>query len=191
MPRTLTVRKPNSPEVRRLLQDLEANNLTVVQRRRAEVLLLYAQGWNAVEIAASLSLHPNTVSMVLRAFDQQGLDVVVNVGRGGATARLTADQRATILQIADQPPYELGLPQGRWSLANLRDYLIRQRVLKTISREHLRRVLKKGGFDSARWSASSEAETLGDRQSWLKSAGSGVIFRPMECCCSSTNNRSL
>ena len=144
MPRTLTVRRPNSTEVRRLLQGLEADDLTTAQRRRAEVLLLYAQGWNAVEIAASLSLHPNTVYLILHAFDQSGLDVIAQVGRRGASPRLTADQRAMIIQIADQPPYELGLPHGRWSLANLRDYLIRHRVVTAISREHLRRVLKKG-----------------------------------------------
>jgi len=189
MPRALTARRPNSTEVRRLLQGLEADDLTTAQRRRAEVLLLYAQGWNAVEIAASLSLHPNTVYLILHAFDQSGLDVLAQVGRRGASPRLTADQRALIIQIADQPPYELGLPHGRWSLANLRDYLIRQRVLKAISREHLRRVLKKGGFASSGWSANSEAETLGGRQSWLKSAGSSVTSPPREPCCFSMNNR--
>jgi hypothetical protein len=40
----------------------------------------------------------------------------------------------------------LGLPYGRWSLAKLRAYLIQPRLLKTISREHLRRVRKKGGW---------------------------------------------
>jgi len=189
MPRTLTVRKPNSTEVHRLLLRLEADDLTAAQRRRAEVLLLYAQGWNAVEIAASLSLHSNTVYSVLHAFDQSGLDVIAQVGRGGAASRFTADQRATIIQIADRPPYELGLPHGRWSLANLRDYLIRHRVVTAISREHLRRVLKKGGFDSIGWSANSEAETRGGRQSWLKSAGSGVTSPPRGSCCFSTNNR--
>ncbi|MGA9923653.1 MAG: hypothetical protein WBQ29_09635, partial [Isosphaeraceae bacterium] len=42
-----------------------------------------------------------------------------------------------------QAPTTLGLPLGRWSLAKLRAYLIRQRIVPTISREHLRRVLKK------------------------------------------------
>jgi transposase len=189
MPRTLTVRRPNSTEVRRLLQSLEAADLTTVQRRRVEVLLLYAQGWNAVEIAANLSLHPNSVYLILRAFDQSGLDVMARVGRRGASPRLTANQRAMIIQIADQPPYELGLPHGRWSLANLRDYLIDQRVVKAISREHLRRVLKKGGFASAGWNANSEAKTRGDQQSWLKSAGFGVISPPRGSCCFSMNNR--
>lgn len=191
MTRKLTSRKPSSAGALRLLQDLEGDHLNIIQRRRAEALLLYAQGWSAVEIAANLTVHPNTVYTLLRAFHQQGLDVVANLGRGGAKPRLTTEQRATILRIAEQPPYELGLPQGRWSLANLRDYLIRQHLLKTISREHLRRVLKKGGFDSAEWSASSEAETLGDRQFWLKSAGFGAISHPTEYCCFSMSNRLL
>ena len=49
MPRTLTARRPNSTEVRRLLQGLEADDLTTAQRRRAEVLLLYAQGWTPLK----------------------------------------------------------------------------------------------------------------------------------------------
>jgi hypothetical protein len=31
--------------------------------------------------------------------------------------------------LAELPPYELGLPYGRWSLSKLRDYLIEQRLL--------------------------------------------------------------
>jgi transposase len=122
---------------------LESDDATPAQQRRAEILLLYSDGWNAVEIATSLSLHANTVYAVLHAFDRNGLAVVEPINRGGAPPRLTPDQRAAIVRIADQPPSEFGLPYGRWSLAKLRDYLIRQRILKAISREHLRRVLKK------------------------------------------------
>ncbi len=104
MPRTLTARRPNSTVVRRLLQGLEADDLTTVQRRRAELLLLDAQGWNAVEIVASLSLHPNTVDLILHAVEPSGLDVLAQVGRRGTSPRLTADQRALIVPIADQPP---------------------------------------------------------------------------------------
>lgn len=191
MPRSLSARKPDSRELRRLIRDLEGDHSTALQRRRAEVLLLYSQGWNAVGIADNLSLHPNTVYAILHAFDRRGLGVITQIGRGGASPRLTADQRATILRIADQAPYELGLPHGRWSLANLRAYLIRQRVLKTISREHLRRVLKKGrGFDSTGWSANSEAGTLDGRRFWPKSAGSAATSPPRGSSCSSTNNRS-
>ncbi len=41
-------------------------------------------------------------------------------------------------------PRDLGLPDPRWTLTSFREFLVkRQRVLKRISPEHVRRVLKK------------------------------------------------
>src|SRR4030067_670365 len=52
--------------------------------------------------------------------------------------------------VAEQSPTEFGLPYGRWPLAKLQEYLVHQRhLLKTISREHLRRLLKKNIFTGA------------------------------------------
>ena len=59
MPRPLTVLKPSPAEVRQLQQVLEADDSTAAQRRRAEILLFYSHGWNAIAIATSLSLHAN------------------------------------------------------------------------------------------------------------------------------------
>lgn len=162
MPRPLTVRKPSPAELRHLQLVLEADDSTAAQRRRAEVLLFYSTGWNAVEIATSLALHVNTVYAVLHAFDQNGLTVVESINRGGAPPHLTPDQCATIARIADRPPSGFGLPLGRWSLAKLRDYLIAQGILKAISREHLRRILKKRGWSSVAFSRSSTAGIRSD-----------------------------
>lgn len=46
--------------------------------------------------------------------------------------------------MAEVPLYESGLPYARRSLSKLSAYLIKQRVVKTISREHLAQVLKGG-----------------------------------------------
>jgi hypothetical protein len=72
-------------------------------------------------------------------------------------------------RIAEQSPTEFGLPYGRWSLAKLRAYLIHpRRLLKTISREHLRRLLKKRRFTCARFSVNSSATTRSDMRFWLE-----------------------
>ena len=76
MTRTMMARRRESNEVRRLFQGFEADDLSTEKRRRAEVLILYAQGWNAIEIAAILSIHCDTVYLILHAFDQSGLDVL-------------------------------------------------------------------------------------------------------------------
>jgi hypothetical protein len=70
---------------------------------------------------------------------------------------LSKNQIAAIGRLADGAPTTLGLPFGRWSLAKSRAYLIRERIVPAISREHLRRVLKKGGTLFAASSASSSA----------------------------------
>ncbi len=144
MPRPLTVRKPRRSEINYFNTVLE-QELTARQRRRAEVLVLYAAGMEGTDIARALDIHVNTVYSDLRAFEHNGCNCVHHRLRGGAPVRITQAQRAEILRLAEAPPGQLGLPYGRWSLAKLRQYLIQHRIVRALSREHLRQVLKKGG----------------------------------------------
>ena len=143
MPRSLTIRKPKAAEIRELSKLLE-DKLSSRQSRRAEAILLYAAGMSAVEIAQTLEVHCNTILGDLRAFGHQGLSSLRQPRSTGAPIRIGDAQVAEILRLAEVPPYELGLPYGRWSIAKLRDYLGKHCVVKVISREHLRRLLKKG-----------------------------------------------
>jgi transposase len=145
MPRPLTVRKPSRAEIDHLNTVLE-QEITAGQRRRAEVRVLYAAGLEGTDIARALDIHVNTVYSDLRAFERDGLDCVHYRLRGGAPIRIAEAQRAEILRLAEVPPGEVGLPYGRWSLAKLRHYLLQHRIVRAISREYLRQVLKKGGF---------------------------------------------
>lgn len=144
MARTLTIRQPKTTEIQQLHTVLE-EALTPSQRRRAEAILLYAAGLTAVDIAPLLDVHPNTIYADLHAFGTSGIAAIHHLDRGGPRPALTPAQEVEIQRLAEIPPYTLGLPYGRWSLAKLRTYLIQHHLLNTISREHLRRVLKKGG----------------------------------------------
>jgi transposase len=144
MPRPLTVRKPRRSEIDYLNTVLE-EEITAGQRRRAEVLVLYAAGLEGNDIARALNIHVNTVYADLRAFERYGLDCVHHRSYGGAPVQIAEAQRAEILRLAEAPPGEVGLPYGRWSLAKLRQYLLQHRIVRAISREYLRQVLKKGG----------------------------------------------
>src|SRR3954451_23404989 len=53
-------------------------------------------------------------------------------------------------RIALARPRDLGEPGTRWSLVTLRRYLVRQRVVTTISKEHLRRILASLGITAQR-----------------------------------------
>ncbi len=109
---------------------------------------------SATEIAATLEVHVNTIYADLHAFDAEGLAGVYQIRSPGAPSHLTSCQKAEICRIADQSPQEVGLCYGRWSLSKLRTYLIRQGIIKKISRKHLWGVLKKGGCASVAYSAS-------------------------------------
>jgi transposase len=154
MSRSLKIRKPNSVQIRRLHLVLEETTNKYLQRR-AEAILFYASGLNAVEIAQVLHAHPNTIYADLHAFDQQGLGCLKPLAIGGAPMRFTPKQISEIWHLAQREPVEFGLQYGRWSLSNFQDSLIKKvRLIKQISREHLRRLLKKGGFISVGFSVS-------------------------------------
>ena len=156
MSRPLIVRKPNAEELDQLHHWLE-QPLESWQRRRAEVLLLYAADGSPSAISQLLRVHRNTVYADLHAFARHGLSALSRPRKLGAPPRLSKKQIAAIWRLADRAPPALGLPFGRWSLAKLRAYLIREHIVPAISREHLRRVLKRGGTLFAASSASSSA----------------------------------
>ena len=158
MARLLRVRKPTAAEIRQVSRLTETEHGRQ-QRRRAEAILLYAAGLTAADIAQALAVHPHTIYADLHAFQQDGVACLHSPSAVGAPVRIRAGQVEEIGRLAEIAPYELGLPYGRWSLNKLRDYLIKARVVKTISREHLRQVLKKKVSGFAASAASSSAMT--------------------------------
>lgn len=156
MARSLKIRKPRRAEISRLEALLAETDQPFIQRR-AQAILLYGAGLTAVDIAASLQVDPRTIYRDLQAFEQAGLACLQAPAPGGALPRLQAEQVMVLWRLAETPPLELGLPYGRWTLGKLRTYVRQARIIKEISREHLRRLLKKGGCtfsgSSARLSA--------------------------------------
>lgn len=154
MSRQLKVRLPKAAEMRQLRQILEESSNARLSRW-VEALLFYGAGLNAPSIAEALAVHINTIYLCLHRFARLGMSLFQCVPPQGAPPRISATQIDEIARVAEQSPSELGLPYGRWSLAKLQEYLIHQRrLLKAISREHLRRLLKKSRFASAMCSAS-------------------------------------
>ena len=153
MSRSMKVRKPNAVEMRELRQ-IVAESPQARFRGWAEALLLYGAGLAVPAIALAWAVHVNTIYACLHSFARKGLLLFRHAPQPGAPARITARQLKTIARIAEQAPTVFGWPYGRWSLAKLQDYLIHHaRLLKTISREHLRRLLKKRIFTCDMFSA--------------------------------------
>ena len=168
MSRSLQVRKPTALERRQLRQMLEQES-NARRRRWVETLLFYTAGLNGQQIAEALAVHVNTIYTYLHGFAGAGLGFVQHIHSPGAPRRISEAQVNEIARLAEQSPTEVGLPYGRWSLAKLQDYLIHQRrLLKAISREHLRRLLKKNMFTYARSNANLSVTTHSDVRFWLE-----------------------
>ena len=140
MSRPLTIRKPNADELHQLHQWLE-QPLQSWQRRRAEVLLLYAADGSVSSIAQLLQVHRNTVSTDLREFARHGLAALSRPRKLGAPPRCQSSKSlpSGAWPTRAPPPWGCRWAAGAWPSCA---YLIRQRIVPTISREHLRRVLK-------------------------------------------------
>ena len=144
MARCLKIRRPHLTELRKL-DKLLCGDLSSQQARRANAILLYGEGLSGTDIAAALCTTPLTIYRDLRLFDKFGLTCLQPTKRG-VCKRLTDEQEEEILRIANCSPIDLGKPFSHWSLSKLKAYLRKERIVAKISREHLRRVLKKGGF---------------------------------------------
>ena len=184
MTRPLKVRPATAAELDQIHRLLK-QPLQPGQRRRLETVLLHTAGHSAVDIAAVLGAHVNTVYSDLRLFHRRRLRGLLSRRRLGAPPRLTAQQRRTICRLAEQSPAELGRPYGRWSLAKLRDYLLSHRIVRPISREHLRRVLKRGGTRSDASPASCGARMPTAGVSCTGSGSCGRTGHGEPSCCSS------
>lgn len=158
MARSLKIRKPRGNEQRKLEHSLH-EDLSPPQLRRAQAILLYGEGWAGVDIAAALHVHPVTVYQDLRQFAAHGLPCVSATTRRGRPALFTAAQAQLARQLVDGSPIEQGLPFARWSVRRLCDYLIKERVVRRVSRETVRQWLKKGASTSPASGANSSATT--------------------------------
>lgn len=135
---------PLSDEVRQGLEALAQSKRTEVTRR-ARVVLARDRGLGEAEVATALGVGRSCVRRWLQRFDRHGILGLQTVRRSSHPLVFTAEVRAAIIRHAQMAPGQLGYPGTRWSLRALRTALIRQRVVKKISIQHLRRILVEGG----------------------------------------------
>jgi len=100
-----------------------------------------SQGKNAAEIAEALGADDDWVRDVIHAFNRDRMDSLRPRWGGGRPATITQEMRAEIAKIAATRPQLVKEPFTRWSLTKLRDYLIKNKVVASISKERLRQIL--------------------------------------------------
>ena len=155
MARPLNFHKPSSAELRALFTLLETTTDPHILKR-AEVIIWLCVSGIASEVAQLLDLHLVTVLRYVRAFNRQRLRWVTRPQKSGPPRRIAKRIERQIVTIAQHEPAHYGLHYGTWSLSRLQWFVTKKRkLLRQISREHLRRILKKTVYTCGGSSVSS------------------------------------
>src|SRR3954452_7057922 len=142
MAERVRVRELSNDEGRRLLQIVRRSSGSVVTWRRAQMVLLSAQGMDPGGIAKVTFTSADRVRDVIHNFDKDGFDSLRPKYAGGRPPKFDLRQRAEIKKIALSRPAGHGLPFSTWSLSKLADFLVAEGVVEDISHEGLRAILR-------------------------------------------------
>jgi transposase len=152
------VREIDDDEGKRLLRIVRRGSGSVVTWRRAQMVLLSAQGMPVAKIAEVTFTSADRARDVIRNFDADGFDSLYPKYSGG---RPRTPERREIKKIAKSKPVEHGLPFSTWSLVKLADFLVAEGVVDDISHEGLRVLLREEGVSFQRiktWKTSRDPD---------------------------------
>jgi len=139
------VRDISNDEGNWLLRIVRRSSGSVVTWRRAQMVLLSAQGMDVPAIAEVTFTSHDRVRDVLHNFNLDGFDALYPRYAGGRSPTFTLSQRRQIKQVALSRPIDHDLPFSTWSLAKLADFLVAEGVVDDISHEGLRLLLREEG----------------------------------------------
>jgi transposase len=155
------VREISNQEGNRLLRIVRRSSGSVVTWRRAQMVLLSAQGMDVAQIAQVTFTSPDRVRDVLHNFNLDGFDSLYPRYRGGRPPTFTLAQRQAIKRLALSRPQDHDLPFSTWSLAKLAEFLVAEGVVDDISHEGLRALLSEQGVSFQRlktWKQSTDPD---------------------------------
>ncbi|MGO9160723.1 MAG: IS630 family transposase [Streptosporangiaceae bacterium] len=161
MTERLRVREIDDDEGRRLVRIVRRGTGSVVTWRRAQMVLLSAQGMDVPAIAKVAFTSEDRVRDVIRNFNADGFSSLYPRYRGGHLPKFTLGQRREIKKIARSRPAEHDLPFSAWSLSKLAEFLVAEGVVDDISHEGLRMLLREEGVTFQRlktWKASKDPD---------------------------------
>jgi transposase len=141
----LRVREIANAEGNRLLAIVRRSSGSVVTWRRAQMVLLSAQGMDVEQIAKVAFTSPDRVRDVINNFNDDGFDSLYPKYAGGRPPTFTLPERQEIKKIALSRPVDHRLPFSTWSLTKLAEFLVAAGVVDDISHEGLRDLLRKEG----------------------------------------------
>src|SRR5215212_1422093 len=116
------VRPSSNDEGNKLLRIVRRSSGSVVTWRRAQLVLLSAQGMAVPQIAEVTFTSADRVRDVIHNFNADGFDSLKPRYAGGRPPKFTLPQRREIKKIALSRPADHGLPFPTWSLSKLADF---------------------------------------------------------------------
>lgn len=125
----------------RQIQQILRRSTNRVKVRRAQVILASEQGYRVPAIAELVHYSEHHIRAIIKEFNAGGLKALAPKPRSGRPPEFTEDDKAFISETAKCPPDLLGCPFKRWSLEKLREYLIAEKIIPSISIETLRSIL--------------------------------------------------
>ncbi len=155
------VREIDDDEGRRLVRIVRRDSGSVVTCRRAQMVLLSAQGMDVAQIAKVAFTSEDRVRDVIHNFNADGFTSLYPKYKGGRPPKFTLPQRREVKKLAKSRPGEHGLPFSTWSLAKLAEFLVAEGVVDDISHEGLRMLLREEGvrFQAIKtWKASKDPD---------------------------------
>ncbi|MFD4506451.1 IS630 family transposase [Streptomyces sp. NPDC058457] len=163
MAERVRVREIDDDDGQRLLRIVRRGTGSVVTWRRAQMVLLSAQGMLVDNIATVTFTSPDRVRDVMHNFDADGFEALYPKYRGGRSKTFTLLERREIKKIAKPKPKptEHSLPFSTWSLVKLADFLVHEGVVDDISHEGLRILFHEEGVTFQRvktWKTSKDPD---------------------------------
>ena len=116
------------------------------KRDRAKILLLSSEKEPSKQISEKTSCDVRKVRNAIINFNEKGIDALERGKAKGASIKFTDEQKAKMLKAASTEPIKLGLHFTTWSLSKLRDYYLNESIVKSISIESVRRLMKSEGM---------------------------------------------
>jgi transposase len=109
--------------------------------RRAQVVLHSNQGFSPPKIAAMVWWSEGWVRRVIKDFNRMGRDALYPERSGGRPPKFTKTIRRKLADVALSRPKDHGYTVGPWTLDRIRDTVVREGIVESISKERLREIL--------------------------------------------------
>jgi transposase len=123
------------------VQQILRRSTSRIKVRRAQVVLASNQGYKVPAIAELVHYSEHHVRAIIKEFNKTGLKALEPKPHSGRPTEFTEDDKALIAETAKCPPDLLDCPFKRWSLEKLREYLLKEKIVPSISLETLRTIL--------------------------------------------------